>query len=213
MTRLKLVFGLAVIVGMFAVSVVPASAWFKSLTAGATSGAASTGTVTFSDEASTIDCEKVEGAWQVRTTGKLAERVEGPGQQITKEGPHLDVMVSKWKGCTAYGFIGAEVKPCVLQMEQPNKGQTTGVTLSVATECTAVATGNCELKVAPEANEHLKTVTLENAGPNLVATFALTGVTSTSTPLGGLGCVGIKNGKNSIGTWKGTFKFEKQNEV
>jgi hypothetical protein len=199
---------------MFAVSVAPAGAWFKALTAGATSGPGHAGSTTFTDQGASVTCEKAEGAWQIRSTGKVSERGSGPGQQLTKEGPHLDLIVSKWNNCTAFTFINSTVSPCILQLEQPNKGQLTGLTGTVVTECIVTATGNCELKVAPEAaNEHLKTITIENVGTTVVANVAVTGVTNTSRSLGGLGCVGVKTGKNSVGEEKaGEVVGEKLNE-
>jgi hypothetical protein len=203
MSKARVCFGLAVIVGMFVVSVAPASAWFKALTAGARSGTHHAGVATVTIQGSSVTCEKLEGAWQIRTTGKVGERSTGPGQQLTKEGPHEELIVSKWNKCTAFGFVGATVSPCIIQLEQPNKGQTTGFTLSVVLECKVVATGNCELKIAPEAaNEHLKSVSGENSGPNVKDVLAGTGITSTSTSLGGLGCVGVKTLKNAEGALK-----------
>jgi hypothetical protein len=214
-SKAKLFLGLAVIVGMLAVSVAPAGAWFKALTAGATSGPFHAGVVTFTNQGATSTCEKLEGAWQIRTSGKISERGAGPGQQLTKEGPHLDVIISKWNKCTSFGFVGATISPCVLQIEQPNKGQTTALTLSVVTACTSVAPGNCELIIAPEAaNEHLKTISIENSGVNLKANVSVTGVTSTSRSLGGLGCVGVKTLKNNEGGLKAEeMAGEKLNEV
>jgi hypothetical protein len=212
MSKTRAVFGLVVIIGLFVISAAPASAWMQSLNKG-TTGKGSAGQTTFTNEGATIRCEKVEGEWQIRTSGKITERVKGPGQQLTKEGPHEDIVIKTANQCTAFGFAGAELKPCVYQAEQPEKGG--GVaTWSQVSECVVVAKGNCEVKlVAEAANEHLKTITLENSGTNDKLLAKVTGITTVATSLGGLGCVGIKNLKNATGTASIPWVPEEQNFV
>ena len=193
MSKFRTLMGLAVIVGMFAISAAPASAWFQSAGT-ATQGVGSAGSTTFGDEEAAVTCEKAEGGWRIDEFTK---------QAATTLGQHQLISVSKWNNCTAFGFLGAEVTPCQLQLIQTAKGQTTGVLGTVITGCTVTVKGQCQIKVAPAGNSNLKEIKLANSGANLVGTVNVSGITSTATSLGGFGCTGITNLTNKVGTEKG----------
>jgi hypothetical protein len=181
---------------LVAAAVAPASAWFEG--ANGTSGTFASGTFTLSDEGASLTCEKAEGGWVIQD--------ENPSKQApTKQGPHWDLAFSKSNGCTAFGFVGAEVEGPEVQTLQMSKHQVSGLRALWRRFSRWIARGNCELKIEPASNQNLKTITIANSGTSLEATVNIAGITTTATSLGGLGCVGVKNPTNSAGTLKGTI--------
>jgi hypothetical protein len=187
--RLVLVFPAALMI--LAVAAIPASAWFHGTspqgpTTGLTSIFAGTGTSFFS-------CSKWEGAWHIESSGKVLEQSKGPGQQLTKEGPHEAYTIPKWNGCFVHaGTIVAPitVKPCILQVEQPLKGVNTGGTMSIAEAClikVAIPSKEtlelkCEVNVPVLGNERLPKVEYATAGANVEAKYEIKGLTDTVSP-------------------------------
>jgi hypothetical protein len=208
----KMSLGILLVLMLVSLGGASANAAFEAKNPGGT-GKGSAGETTFKDESAIINCEKrTVSYYQERTSGKWEEINKGPGEQPTKQGPHEEVVVGPSSNCTAFGFVGAEVKPCSFQLEQLTKGGS--VTNTYVTECVIVAKGNCELKIAAtKANERLAEVVVGNEGANSFAKLNVTGITTTATSLGGLGCVGIKNLKNNAGSETGTFTFEGQKIV
>jgi hypothetical protein len=194
--------GLAVVAGLFAIAVAPASAWFQS-NGKATTGKATLGTTTFTDEGATWTCEKGEGAWGIQELTKGTP---------TTLGQTLRLSMSKWNGCFFFGAEGAPVKPCTLQLTQLTKGATTAA-LAVVTECVITVAGQCQFKIGTEGNEALGKVELSNDGSELVAGLDLGGITSTATSLGGAGCEGVKTSKNKSFELTATLVGETLKEV
>jgi hypothetical protein len=167
----------------------PAAAMFETNGKSKT-GAISLGNSEFVDELATVDCAKAEGEWR-----------------IAKAGGGLIVDVKRWNSCSAFGFVGAEVKPCEFELNQPIGGSSSR--FAVITACTIVATGSCELKIpVSKANENLLAVSNENVGTDYVGEMDVIAVTSVAKVLGGIGCVGVKNLSNKQGTLFGTITAE-----
>jgi hypothetical protein len=190
MSKGKIILGLSIMVAMMAFSAVSASAFWESNPKGSTTGKGSAGKTTFKDEGAEVTCEKAEGEWRIAASGA-----------------ELILNVKSWNKCTAFGFVGATVKPCEFELSSA-KGNQNAVG-KVVTECLVTATGNCALK-APKtkSNENLSKVVLSNSGSNQVDAVAVTGITSEAEKLGGLGCVGVTNLKNKVGEETGTVTNE-----
>ena len=185
MQKLKLLAIFMASLSVLAVAATPASAFFEA-TNGRTSGPATAGSTTLTQaKGNSISCSKAVGAWVIRSTGKVFEQTKGPGQQITKQGPHQDISVSKWEGCFANAKTPVVVEPCVIQIAQP-KGASLGWG-SVVTQCQIIITLApgivCNIHVSPSAaNEILNKVNVTK-GPEetTVATAAIENLTNTFT--------------------------------
>jgi hypothetical protein len=207
MSKAKVCFGFAVIMGLLALSVVPASAWFGSTIMKDTTGKYFQGETTFVDEAATFTCVKVTGEWSV-----LAQAKGG----LTKEGPVLDLVIPSseakpagWKECNTEA--GPVVSECELQLSQPSKGATSA-TVTVLKACEFKVPGQCIRKItAMKANTELSGVSLENSGSSLRANINVP-FTFEHETLGGIGCIGVKNPAD-VGSEKATGTGESLNLV
>jgi hypothetical protein len=204
MSRAKMLIGLVVLAGMLTAMTASAYAEFQSLP---TKGQLTTGKITVLKSGALVNkiganefqvkcpISAIKAIWELRTTGKIFERVKGPGQQLTKRGPHLDINVLNWGetlGCETE-HIGVKVvvlvEPCIIQIHQ-KAGELTNIKADVVTECRAKTLG-CEIKypVAEEAtskNFQLGNVNLTNSGENLKALANITGMTTNQTKIGGM---------------------------
>ncbi len=191
MSKSKAMFGMAVIVGLFAFAASPAFALFESENA-KTTGPGTAAETTFTDEGATVVCKASTGEWSIFSLTK---------QEATKTGAHQVIKVTKWGTCTAFG-ISATVKPCSFELKQ-SPGSNKAVS-SVLTECIITVSGACEIKVpASAANTNLTKVDLTNVGKNMEANVNVAHITSTANKIGIFGCPGITNLTNSNSTEKG----------
>ncbi len=200
MSKSKAMFGMAVIVGLFAFAASPAFALFESENA-KTTGTATAAGLTFTDESATQDCKAATGEWSIFSLTK---------QIATKTGAHEIIQISKWGTCTGLGFPET-AKSCDVELKQA-LGSNKAV-LSVLSECSFIVAGLCEIKVpASAANSNLTKVDLTNVGKNLEANLNIGHITSTATSLG-IGCIGITNLTNSVGTFKGIIVGEGEKSI
>jgi hypothetical protein len=183
MQRAKLLAVCAGALLILAATAIPASAWFNARTNGATqglfhSGGAQVFTLPSGGE---LTCSKAVGAWHIESSGKVLEQNKGPGQQLTKQGPHLGLTVSKWEGCSATGEIPVVVEPCLLQVEQPVKTVNKG-TGSVGTACNVkIIALQCEFAILNAHNEFLKEAAFAASGLNVEVKANLGEVTTSVT--------------------------------
>lgn len=198
MTRIKAVVGLAVMVGVLAVSVAPAAAFFES-NLKTNSGSGSAGSTTFTAKGIPITCVSAVGTWTI---------VNSKTQVETKQATHQLVKVAAkeegWKKCTGPLGVGAEVSAFTFQIKQPNKGQTSGLTAQILSKGTVKAAG-CTIEFGETGNQELKEVSGTNSGTNLNATANITGISYTAA---GSSCslLGITTG--AAGEFKSTFVAE-----
>jgi hypothetical protein len=219
MQRAKLVLAFTAALMILAVAAIPASAWFHGKTPqGNAHGLPST---LSGPGAGSFTCSKWEGAWHIESSGKVLEQSKGPGQQLTKEGPHEAYTISKWNECLAHAGtsnIPITVKPCILQVEQPLKGVNTGGTGSVVEACliklVVPATEKspevkCEIGIPVLGNERLPKVEYATAGANVEAKSEVKGLRDTVSPeCAALGIVG-----SNENVFKGIVVAEEQSLV
>jgi hypothetical protein len=206
MLKMKLLLGMAVMVSAFAAMATPALAEWESASS-ATSGvikALKGGalTATFGGVTTTVKCQagSIGAEWQIRSTGKILEEFKGPGQQLTKRGPHDQIVIKNWgsgkngsETCvTEAGILkgAAEVAPCTLQIHQ-KAGELKEIPGDQVTEC-LVKTLGCEIKIPPVTREtkgenwQLLGTTLENIGANQDDKANIKGIKATA---GGGSCL------------------------
>jgi len=208
MLKMKLLLGMAIMVSAFAAMATPALAEWESATS-ATSGIvkvakAGGGVLTahFGGVETTVKCQgaSIGAEWQIRSSGKILEETKGPGQHLTKRGPHDQLVINNWGSgkngsstCTgeALGLKEpAEVAPCILQLHQ-KAGELKAIPGDQVTEC-LVKTLGCEVKIPPVTREtkgenwQLVGVTLENSGANQNDKGNVTGIKATA---GGGSCL------------------------
>ncbi len=167
MSRLKTLSVLAGIVAALAISAAPASAWWKSTQSQGTVKVITSGQ--FEDAGVPIVCpeNEIKSTWHIQTAGQIKIHQKGGKQELTTEGPHLNIQV-KWGNkefdCKAK-VSGTEtvtnVKACELQLVQAkealvaNGGVVTPCIIKIGNGTKAV----CEFEVpsgmekAPESNE------------------------------------------------------------
>ncbi len=191
MSKTKAIIGSGVVIGLVAFAASPAFALFESSNA-KTTGSSSATEMSFTDEGLTFICKSVVGEWSIFSLTK---------QEATKKGAHQVLKVTKWGTCTAFG-TNLTMKPCSLELKQ-SSGSNKAV-LSVLTECVFTAPSTCEIKVPVTKNSNLTKIDFTNVGTNLEMNFKVEGITSTATSLG-LGCMGITNLTNKVGTLKGVI--------
>jgi hypothetical protein len=204
MLKGKLLLGFAVVIAGYAAMVVPALAEWQSLpsTGSVTTGKihtvnAGTFAATFNSVPTSVKCATsgVEAEWQIRSTGKILEEFKGPGQQLTKRGPHDQIVIKKWgtgkngnESCVgeALGLkSAAEVAPCTLQIHQ-NAGVFKELPGDQVTEC-LIKTLGCEVKIpavtteAAGENFQLLGVNIENKGENQFDTANIKGIKATAS--------------------------------
>jgi hypothetical protein len=165
MTKIKALFGLTMLVALLAISAAPALAQFESTT-GKTIGTGTAGKSTFTTGTLSVTCEKAEGEWKIRL---------GKEQKEAKLGEHLNTLVTKWNKCKNNVFGGATVKSCEYQQEQPTKGITTNILISVITACEVKALG-CTITIPAEGNKGLGKTTQITSGTNLIGKYEVTGI-------------------------------------
>lgn len=190
MTKIKLLLvGLVASLAVMALSATPAGAWFRSL------NQKYQGPVEFSKTelavgAAKTTCEKAEGEWHLQTKGQWWEHKEKGNPETDKQvktlfGPHLYIKINKWNNCesnvTGIVVKGVTVSECVFQVEQAQKGATTG-TGTVVSNCviTVPAKPECIITVTPGNHEGTNELLSEikeatNSGKNITATIAIGG--------------------------------------
>jgi hypothetical protein len=204
MSKIKPLLGGLFTIALVAVYATPALAEWQSLPS---TGSVTTGKIhpinggafnaTFVGVSATFKCPAsgIEAEWQIRSTGKILEEFKGPGQQLTKRGPHDQIVIKKWgtgkngsESCLAEALglkAGVEIAPCTLQIHQ-NVGATKEIAGDQITECLMKGLG-CEIKIPPVTvetkgeNFQLTGVTLENKGENQFALAGITGVKATAS--------------------------------
>jgi hypothetical protein len=206
MQRAKLLAIFTAALMILAATAIPASAWFS---ATSTQGPAnSSGVSTFTNAGNTIACSKWVGAWHIETTGKVLHR-QKTEQFLTKEGPHLGLTVSKWEGCFASAggaVLPTEMRPCILQVEQPTKFTLSGAgTSSIAETCKmSISILGCEMELpASEENERRNSVALEQVGTTVVAKANLGTVKNILVPATDTKCRSV----GFVPTSSNTFKW------
>ncbi len=200
MSKIKALFGLTIMVGLFAaITASPASALFKS-TGSKAEGSGKAGITVFTDEGEKVECASAVGTWKL-TKGSIGSETS---QLKGAENVDLHVNASSakpagWEKCTS--SIGTpEISECELQVKQTAKGQSKA-TGSVIKGCTVKISGICTLEVNPEkANEGLKEI--ENKNINATEMLSKVNVKGISTKVKGI-CGKIKTGTNTGGEEKG----------
>jgi hypothetical protein len=177
MPRAQLLIAFSAALLVLACSALPASAWFSGPGPQGVANSIGVSALTAPGGAQ-VFCSKMLGAWHIETTGKVANR-QKTEQFLTKTGPHLGLTISKWEGCFGPARTPTTIEPCLLQVEQPLKGSTTG-TFSIGQTCKIkIPALACELEVpASASNEGLATVTLEKTATGVEVKAAITGVTT-----------------------------------
>jgi hypothetical protein len=191
MIKVKLLIGLAAMLGVLAVTSASAFAEFEANTAGATSGKAQltkTGAVfTATPGAGAVECaELANGTWKIREKASK--------QGATKIGGHLNISGQFTKCIAAATFPATVNAGCEVQIEQTGTTGKTG-TGGVTSNCViSIPAINCTDTIAAGApNTGLKAVTFTNITAGLEVNASVTGITQTATA----GCAegGIKSGK------------------
>jgi hypothetical protein len=209
MSKIKALFGLAVMVGLLAITASSASALFSSENGKTTTGTGTAGLTLFTDQAATVECESAAGAWKL-TKGRKGSEVE-TGTEAENLRLRVAASPNGWKNChsSISKAITAEVSECELQVKETKKvpsgsGKGAG---EVITGCTVTVPNNCRIKVPPEngkgSNEGLEEVLNENSGTSLLSKVNVKGILSEAESLGGFGCAGIKKSPNTEGSEKG----------
>jgi hypothetical protein len=178
MSRLRLVFGLVMALGMLELLATPAFAEFSSTKL---SGPAKAGSSVFEGGGGTVECKEAAGEWKSATETAAAEKL----------------LVKKWTGCTAssgsFKGVEATISECQIELGSSSKGITKeaeilATVLSKQCVVTAKIVGiTCEIKIGPESNKGLKKGKGTNEGANVAVIAEFTGITDT---LGGT-CPGI----------------------
>ncbi len=182
MSKIRFVFGLSMVVALFAFTAAPALARFTNH-GGKGEGKAGEGTFTY--EGSAVKCASATGTYKVNSEG-TALMVEG-GIMKECKGPGLEAKVI----CAS-----STVK---LQIKIEVTGKAFGSQSS--SECVIKVAGVCEIKVPTEGNTELATISLKKSGSNVDGDSELTGITATAK---GSGCalVGITKEKTTTATLK-----------
>jgi hypothetical protein len=210
MNKTKMFLGLAVMIGALAATTTSSFAWFRTTSSTLLLNAVPLSAAVLEGGGGKIECP-IETGLNIHV--KIAKKV-GPkiyNQEESMEGPDLVIHVLNWgKNCTAEaGFkFAATVSPCLLHLQQQNKGQTTGLRGSLLTECVVKVPGaGCEIKV-PHANE----TTGENYNL-LESEVGKAGGSTTKTIVKGKGSPVTFNGsglcpKSTTGTFKTEIEVE-----
>jgi hypothetical protein len=214
MSKIKALFGFAVMVGLLAITASSAFALFSSENGKATKGSGSAGKTIFTDQTASVECEKAVGTWKL-TKGAKGSEVE-TGTEAENLRIHIAASTAKpagWESCSS--SIGkstsAEVGECELEVKETAKvpkGIGKGLA-AVVTSCVATSPGNCRIKILSAngmgVNEKLEEVLNEDVGTSLLSKIDVKGIASEAEELGGVGCSGINKTelKNKVGTEKG----------
>jgi hypothetical protein len=205
MSKIKVLFGVTVMVGLLAaITASSASALFSSTT-GSAKGQGKAKTTTFTDVGASVSCESAVGSWKL-TKGKGASEVS----QV-KGAENVDLHVNAlhgspagWEKCKNNSALGTleEVSECELQVTQTVKGQTKALG-TVLKGCVVTVSG-CKVNVPKSTgNENLKEV----LGKNLNSTELLSEVKVVGIESEAVGALcelgGIKPLKNKSGEEKG----------
>jgi len=201
MQKLRLGFGLTVMIIALVTMTTSALAEWESAT-NATSGAikvlqGGSFNATFGGVPISLRCQakSIGAGWQIRSSGKLFEITKGPGQHLTKRGPHDQLVITNWGSgkngnstCTAETLglkEGFEVAPCILQLHQ-KASELKEIPGDQITECLVKAIG-CEIKIPPVTREtktenwQLLGTTLANIGSNQIAKANIIGIKATAS--------------------------------
>jgi hypothetical protein len=210
MNKTKTFLGLVVMIGALAATTTSSFAWFRTTSSTLLLNAIPLSTYVLEGGGGTLSCSPETGlVAHVKIAKKVGTKIY---QQVeSMEGPDLVLHQLNWgKNCTAESGglkFAAEIKPCLLHLQQQNKGQTTGLRSSLLTECVIKVPGlGCEIKVPP-ANE----TTGENYNL-LESTVEKAGGSNTKTIIKGKGSPVTFNG-SGLCPKSTTGSFKAENEV
>jgi hypothetical protein len=202
MSKIKVLFGLTVMVGLVvAITAASASALFTS-TSGKDGGQGKAGKTVFTDQAAALECESFTDAWKL-TKGKIGkETVQVKGAENVDL--HINALHAKpagWEKCRSTNALGTleEASECELQIRTIAKGQKKA-TFGIVKPCVITISG-CTIEL--NVGENFKEIINENKQPNeLFSKINVNGLKTTSEgTLCDLG--GIKQLKNNEAELKG----------
>ncbi len=149
-SKMKVFIGLAVLIGAFTAFVAPGFAEFES---GGTEnkGKGEVFKATLTEGPTTISCEAAE-----ENASKVGWSIENGGKEF-KKGAGLRMKFENWGSCTYVAAAGqegkAELKGCELEVEEKEKETKEPISLIA---CTAVLSGECEIKLPEQKRENIE---------------------------------------------------------
>jgi len=179
MFRLKTLSLVAGLIAVLAVSVAPASAWWRANSSAEKEQSGEGKAIVlksgeFVDEGAKFTCPAagITVHWSIQTKGEIKIHNKEEKQLKTKEGPHLNFLVNWGTGCTAeiggLKFKAGEVtvSECELQLVQ-QKGSTVA-TLGVVTQCQITIDSLCILHIPAGMEKQQGSNAGQNVGLNEV---------------------------------------------
>lgn len=192
MLKGKMLFGLAMMVGMLAISAVPAAAQWKTTNGGQQKGPGHAGIGAFKGGGGTVECESAQGIWKV-------PMAQNPQQ--SKLVSSVKLHVTKWNNCKAAPFgTAASISQCELELKQPNMQEQSIVGSELSPICTVEADtvffGICVITFKGQENQNLGTITLSNSGANQIDKVEIKGIkTSVNKPCESAGVTATTTGE------------------
>jgi hypothetical protein len=171
----KMLFGLAMMVGILAVSAAPAAAQWETTNGGQIKGPAHAGNGAFEGGGGTVSCESAQGIWKASLPQKT---------QQSKLISSIKLHVTRWNTCKTAPFgTTAAISQCEFELKQPQKGEQIIVGSLLSPHCTVEADtvffGICVITFQSQNNQNLGKISLSNSGANQIDKVEITGITTT----------------------------------